>query len=136
MGVITLALITAGHLPQNAPIPDLGDPRWRPCRWRFGTYFGGWRIIHTLGTKVIHLDPIHGFAAETSSAAVIYTRRSHFGFPISTTQIDHRLDHGRGRDRRPVGRQVGRRRQHRLGLGPHHPRRRRRGRRRLRSSSA
>ena len=50
-----------------------------------GTYFGGWRIIRTLGTKVIHLDPIHGFAAETSSAAVIWTA-STFGYPISTTQ--------------------------------------------------
>jgi PiT family inorganic phosphate transporter len=50
-----------------------------------GTYFGGWRIIRTLGTKVIHLDPIHGFAAETSSAAVIWTA-SVLGYPISTTQ--------------------------------------------------
>ena len=51
----------------------------------FGTYFGGWRIIRTLGSKVIHLDPIHGFAAETTSAAVIFTA-THFGYPISTTQ--------------------------------------------------
>ena len=49
-----------------------------------GTYFGGWRIIRTLGTKVIHLDPIHGFAAETARPAVIFTA-SHLGYPISTT---------------------------------------------------
>ncbi len=84
MGVITLALITSGHLPQNAPIPT-----WvivvAALSMAFGTYFGGWRIIRTLGTKVIHLDPIHGFAAETTSAAVIFTA-THFGYPISTTQ--------------------------------------------------
>ena len=50
-----------------------------------GTTFGGWRIIKTMGQKVVRLDPIHGFAADTSSAAVIYTA-AHFGFPISTTQ--------------------------------------------------
>ena len=49
-----------------------------------GTYSGGWRIIHTLGTKVIKLDPIHGFAAETSAATVIQAT-AHLGFPISTT---------------------------------------------------
>ena len=84
MGVITLALITSGHLPKDAAIPT-----WvivvAALSMAFGTYFGGWRIIRTLGTKVIHLDPIHGFAAETTSAAVIFTA-THFGYPISTTQ--------------------------------------------------
>ncbi len=49
-----------------------------------GTYSGGWRIMHTLGSKVIKLDPIHGFAAETSAATVIQIA-THFGFPVSTT---------------------------------------------------
>ena len=84
MGVITLALITSGHLPKDAAIPT-----WvilvAALSMAFGTYFGGWRIIRTLGSKVIHLDPIHGFAAETTSAAVIFTA-THFGYPISTTQ--------------------------------------------------
>jgi PiT family inorganic phosphate transporter len=84
MGVIWLALITSGHLSKNAPIPT-----WvilvAASSIALGTYFGGWRIIRTLGTKVIHLDPIHGFAAETSSAAVIWTA-SVLGYPISTTQ--------------------------------------------------
>ncbi len=84
MGVITLALITSGHLPKDASIPT-----WvilvAALSMAFGTYFGGWRIIRTLGSKVIHLDPIHGFAAETTSAAVIFTA-THFGYPISTTQ--------------------------------------------------
>jgi PiT family inorganic phosphate transporter len=84
MGVIWLALITSGHLSKNAPIPT-----WvilvAASSIALGTYFGGWRIIRTLGTKIIHLDPIHGFAAETSSAAVIWTA-SILGYPISTTQ--------------------------------------------------
>ena len=49
-----------------------------------GTYSGGWRIIHTLGSKVIKLDPIHGFAAETAAASVIQLA-THFGVPVSTT---------------------------------------------------
>jgi len=84
MGIIWLALITSGHLSDSAPIPD-----WvifaAASSIALGTYFGGWRIIKTLGTKVIHLDPIHGFAAETTSAGVIWIA-SHLGYPISTTQ--------------------------------------------------
>ena len=84
MGVITLTLITTGRLSETAPIPT-----WvilvSALSIALGTYFGGWRIIRTLGSKVIHLDPIHGFAAETSSAAVIWTA-STLGYPISTTQ--------------------------------------------------
>lgn len=51
-----------------------------------GTLAGGWRIIHTLGSKMIKLQPIHGFAAETSSAIMILSA-SHFGMPVSTTHI-------------------------------------------------
>jgi len=49
-----------------------------------GTAAGGWRIIRTLGHKMVRLQPINGFAAETSSAAVIYAA-THFGIPVSTT---------------------------------------------------
>ncbi len=49
-----------------------------------GTASGGWRIIRTLGHKMVRLQPVHGFAAETSSAAIIGVA-SHFGFPVSTT---------------------------------------------------
>ena len=49
-----------------------------------GTAAGGWRIIKTLGHKMVKLHPINGFAAETSSAAVIFTA-THFGIPVSTT---------------------------------------------------
>ena len=47
---------------------------------------GGWRIIRTMGSKMIKLKPAHGFAAETAAAAVILTA-SHFGIPVSTTHI-------------------------------------------------
>jgi PiT family inorganic phosphate transporter len=49
-----------------------------------GTWSGGWKIIGTLGRKIIHLDPPQGFAAETTASAVLFTA-SHFGLPISTT---------------------------------------------------
>jgi PiT family inorganic phosphate transporter len=49
-----------------------------------GTWSGGWRIIRTLGRKVIHLDPPQGFAAEATASAVLYTATA-YGLPISTT---------------------------------------------------
>ncbi len=51
-----------------------------------GTAAGGWRIIRTLGHKVVRLQPIHGFAAETSAAAVIQVA-THWGIPVSTTHV-------------------------------------------------
>jgi PiT family inorganic phosphate transporter len=82
MGVITLALYASGE------ISSFDIPLWVvvACAgaMALGTYSGGWRIIHTLGTKVIKLDPIHGFAAETSAATVIQGA-SVLGFPVSTT---------------------------------------------------
>ncbi len=82
MGVITLALVSSGQ------IDTFTIPLWvkLACAitMALGTYSGGWRIMHTLGSKVIKLDPIHGFAAETSAATVIQVA-THFGFPVSTT---------------------------------------------------
>ncbi|MCO5297351.1 MAG: inorganic phosphate transporter [Fimbriimonadaceae bacterium] len=82
MGIITLALVANGMLAQ----PEV--PLWvkLACATAmgFGTAAGGWRIIKTLGHKIIRLEPVHGFAAETSGAAVILAA-SHFGMPISTT---------------------------------------------------
>ena len=49
-----------------------------------GTAVGGWRIIKTLGHKMVKLHPIHGFAAETASATILSTA-AHFGMPVSTT---------------------------------------------------
>ncbi len=82
MGIITLALYASGE------ISSFEIPTWvifaSASAMALGTYSGGWRIIHTLGTKVIKLDPIHGFAAETSAATMIQLA-THFGFPVSTT---------------------------------------------------
>ena len=82
MGIITLALYASGK------IETFTIPIWVKVACAVamaaGTYSGGWRIIHTLGSKVIKLDPIHGFAAETSAASVIQLA-THFGIPVSTT---------------------------------------------------
>ena len=82
MGIITLALYASGK------IETFTIPTWVKVACAVamaaGTYSGGWRIIHTLGSKVIKLDPIHGFAAETSAASVIQLA-THFGIPVSTT---------------------------------------------------
>ncbi len=82
MGIITLALFASGK------IATFDIPLWVKVACALamaaGTYSGGWRIIHTLGARVIKLDPIHGFAAETSAASVIQLF-THFGFPVSTT---------------------------------------------------
>jgi len=51
-----------------------------------GTAAGGWRIIRTMGTKLTHLEPVHGFAAETAAATIIETA-SRLGFPLSTTHV-------------------------------------------------
>ena len=50
-----------------------------------GTYSGGWRIMRTLGRKIIHLDPARGFSAETAGTIVLYTTAFVFHAPISTT---------------------------------------------------
>jgi PiT family inorganic phosphate transporter len=84
MGIIVLALFSMGRLP------DLNVPFWvmvlSATAMGLGTAFGGWRIIKTLGVRLAHLRPIHGFSAEASSAAVILVN-SHLGLPISTTHV-------------------------------------------------
>jgi PiT family inorganic phosphate transporter len=85
MGIMTLALIGAGVLPHDAPIP-LWVILLAASAISLGTAFGGWRIIRTMGQRVVKLDPVHGFAAETTAATVILTA-SHFGMPVSTTHV-------------------------------------------------
>jgi inorganic phosphate transporter, PiT family len=85
MGVITLALIVSGHLAKESD-----PPFWvivsAAAAIALGTYAGGWRIIKTLGTRIIKMDPAQGFAAQNAGAAVILAS-SHFGFPLSTTHV-------------------------------------------------
>jgi PiT family inorganic phosphate transporter len=84
MGIMTLALVAAGVLQK----PDV--PIWviliAASAISLGTAAGGWRIIRTMGQRVVKLDPVHGFAAETTAATVILTA-SHFGVPVSTTHV-------------------------------------------------
>lgn len=84
MGIIALALVLTFH-------PDhFSVPLWVKIACALamgaGTMLGGWRIIHTLGSRMIKLQPIHGFAAETT-ASIIIAGASHFGIPVSTTQV-------------------------------------------------
>ena len=85
MGVITIALISAGLLPREAPIP-IWVIALAATAMALGTAAGGWRIIRTMGTRLTSLQPVHGFAAETSAALVIETA-SRFGLPLSTTHV-------------------------------------------------
>ncbi len=84
MGVIVLALVTGGYLENNDEVPV-----WvifaAAGAISAGTYAGGWRIMRTLGRRVIELDPPRGFAAETTASAVLYTAAYVFAAPISTT---------------------------------------------------
>lgn len=84
MGIITLALFTYGAIP-TVEVPIWVIVTCALCMGA-GSLAGGWRIINTLGNKVIKLQPIQGFAAEASASGVILTA-SHFGIPISTTHV-------------------------------------------------
>jgi len=84
MGVMTLALFSAHLIPTfEVPVPVI---LIAATAMSAGTSVGGWRIIKTMGQRVVKLDPIHGFAAETTAATVILGA-SHFGMPVSTTHI-------------------------------------------------
>ena len=85
MGIIFLALVANGNLP-----PDADIPTWvvvsAATAIALGTYVGGWRIIRTMGSRIIKMDPAQGFAAQGAGAAVILSA-SHVGFPLSTTHV-------------------------------------------------
>jgi inorganic phosphate transporter, PiT family len=85
MGVITLALIANGNLSADSEVPT-----WvvicAASAISLGTYVGGWRIIRTMGTRIIKMDAAQGFSAQGAGAAVILAS-SHYGFPLSTTQV-------------------------------------------------
>jgi PiT family inorganic phosphate transporter len=85
MGVITLVLITSGSLDAGS-----GPPLWvilaAGIAIAAGTYAGGWRIIRTMGSGITDVQPPQGFAAETSTTAVLLTS-AHLGFALSTTHV-------------------------------------------------
>ncbi|MGH3990643.1 MAG: inorganic phosphate transporter [Actinomycetes bacterium] len=84
MGVIVLALVVGGYQD------DFHIPWWvvvlAASAISLGTYSGGWRIMRTLGRRIIEIDPARGFAAETAASSVLYTTAYVFEAPISTTQ--------------------------------------------------
>ena len=84
MGIMTLALVAAGI--QTSFEPPLWVILTAATAISLGTAAGGWRIIKTMGTKVVKLDPVHGFAAETTAATVIFGA-SQLGVPVSTTHV-------------------------------------------------
>jgi PiT family inorganic phosphate transporter len=86
MGIIVLALIAHG----NFTAANFHVPTWvkisAASAIALGTYVGGWRIIRTMGTRIIEMDPAQGLAAQAAGSAVILSS-SHFGYPLSTTHV-------------------------------------------------
>jgi PiT family inorganic phosphate transporter len=86
MGIITLALVANGTIPAD----EFHVPAWvvvsAATAIALGTYVGGWRIIRTMGTRIIKMDPAQGFVAQSAGAATILAA-SHFGYPLSTTHV-------------------------------------------------
>lgn len=86
MGVIFLALISYGAARKTDVMPPLWVIVCCALAMAAGTYFGGWRVIRTLGKGLVDIEPPQGMAAESSSAAIILLS-SHFGYSLSTTQV-------------------------------------------------
>ena len=100
MGIITLALFTGTTAGSFKGLPEWLNFLQTPvfgnvAPWvkilcavtmAAGTAAGGWRIIRTLGHKMVKLQPVHGFAAETSAALIIHAA-SNYGIPLSTTHV-------------------------------------------------
>ena len=86
MGIITLALIAHGTVDAD----NFAVPTWvvvsSALAIALGTYSGGWRIIRTMGSRIIKMDPAQGFSAQGAGAAVILAS-SHYGYPLSTTHV-------------------------------------------------
>ena len=83
IGVVVLALVVGGYQTGN----DI--PLWvyftTAAAMAAGTYSGGWRIMRTLGRRIISLDPPHGFAAEATAYSILFVAAIGYGAPISTT---------------------------------------------------
>ncbi len=100
MGIITLALFAAGV------IPTIDVPVWvillAATALSLGTAVGGWRIMRTMGHRVVQLEPVHGFAAETTAATVLIGT-AYLGMPVSTTHVISSAIMGVGSARGPKG---------------------------------
>lgn len=88
MGIITIALVAGGYLQMEASgkLPDV--PLWvvlsAHAAIALGTLSGGWRIVKTMGTKIVKLQPVGGFCAETAGAITLFGATA-AGIPVSTT---------------------------------------------------
>ena len=88
MGIITIVLVAGGFLQMKADgkLPEI--PLWvevAACgAIALGTLSGGWRIVKTMGTKIVKLQPVGGFCAETAGAMTLFGATA-FGIPVSTT---------------------------------------------------
>ena len=84
MGVIALALFANGNLE------EFEIPNWvkvsAGLAIALGTYVGGWRIMRTLGQRIYRMEPENGFVAQSTAGTTIYVA-THFGYPLSTTQV-------------------------------------------------
>jgi PiT family inorganic phosphate transporter len=111
MGVITLALVTTGHLD------GFNVPTWvillAAGAMGLGTLAGGWRVIRTLGSRITALDPAKAFAAQTASSTVLLVSAYAYAVPVSSTHVMTSSIMGVGATRRlsavrwSVARQVG-----------------------------
>jgi PiT family inorganic phosphate transporter len=96
MGIIVGLLVASQHLFQDFPVQALHlttaeyIPVWVILSAHFaiamGTFFGGWRIVHTMGSRITRLKPVHGFCAETGGAISVFLA-SFLGVPVSTTHV-------------------------------------------------
>jgi inorganic phosphate transporter, PiT family len=84
MGIIALGLVSTGHLSEDFDRPPVWVIVSSAAAMGLGTYAGGWRIIRTLGQRIAKLEPPQGFAAETTTATILWFT-AHYGFPVSTT---------------------------------------------------
>jgi PiT family inorganic phosphate transporter len=97
MAIITLALFSSDR------IPEFVVPTWvalaAAIAIGLGTWAGGWRIIRTMGTRIVRMEPVDGFAAQTAAAGVIQLATA-WGLPVSTTQVVSGAVIGAGSTRR------------------------------------
>ncbi len=124
MGIITIVLVSGGFLQMtpDGKLPDI--PLWvvlsAHAAIGLGTLSGGWRIVKTMGTKIVKLQPVRGFCAETAGAMTLFGATAFRHSGLDDTH-HHRLDRRRRFGKTLFGREMGRRRTHRLGVGADHP---------------
>jgi PiT family inorganic phosphate transporter len=98
MGIITLALVTTGHLD------GFDVPLWvivaAASAMGLGTFAGGWRVIRTLGSRITPLDPPRAFAAQTAGSAVLLGSAYLYALPVSSTHVVTTSIMGAGATRR------------------------------------